>query len=181
MFQVPIIVMQLSNWQEKKQSLLKLYKKYTANDYFETHKENEIETNFHYLSNNREERMKFCKEISLILQEEFYFLGEKVNNNLHLDMAWFQLYKKNQQHTVHNHGALNYSFVCFVEFNPEFHKPTTFISPFNNFENGSVVYHTPNVDEGGIIFFPSAILHESAKNISEKERIILSGNFLFSR
>ena len=178
MFQIPLIMMEIPDWVNKKQKLLDLYGKYSLEDYDNSYKGYEVETNFHYLDENKEEKNKFCAEVSLILEEEFFIFKREINNfDVYLDIAWCQLYKKNQEHAIHNHGALGYSFVCYIEFNPEFHKPTTFISPFNNFGNGTTLYHTPNAREGNIIFFPSVILHESTKNFSDEERIILSGNF----
>ena len=69
------------------------------------------------------------------------------------------------------------SSVCYVDYDPEVHKPTHFYAPYLNFINGSVIDHIPEgIEEGSIIFFPSAIGHCTVPHHSDKTRTILSFN-----
>lgn len=92
---------------------------------------------------------------------------------------WHQEYVGNEFHGPHNHGGYGYSAVMYAEFNSEFHEPTHFLSPFGNFEDGTTMYHSPKVEEGDIIVFPSAIQHWSGvkETTSTKPRKIFSFNF----
>lgn len=79
-------------------------------------------------------------------------------------------------HSAHNHGSTGFSSVCFIEYDKKFHKPTTFICPFQDFITGQFNFYEPDVNEGDIIFFPSNILHYAPINMSNKTRIVMSFN-----
>lgn len=89
---------------------------------------------------------------------------------------WYQTTKSGQMHGVHNHGPIGVSAVFYVDFNPEFHKPTTFISPFPDYINGEVLDYTPDVYEGDVVFFPSFLMHQQEPNRSDIPRTIISFN-----
>jgi hypothetical protein len=112
--------------------------------------------------------VKFLDEAS-----EYY---NKPNDQIGVSSAWFQKQETNMLHGVHNHGAIGFSAVCYVEFDKDKHLPTTFISPYNDFVWGNTQYYQPDVDEGDIIFFPSCIQHYSPANNSDSDRIIFSFN-----
>lgn len=99
-----------------------------------------------------------------------------MNLNLSTSEVWFQKYENGMNHAVHNHGPIGFSAVCFIEYNKNIHKPTTFISPFGNNITGELFRYEPDVEEGDIIFFPSNLLHYAPTNLSEYVRIIMSFN-----
>ena len=73
-------------------------------------------------------------------------------NKFYSSEVWFQKYNKNMDHPVHTQGSTGYSAVCFIEYDKDNHKPTTFISPFCNNFNGELTRYEPDVEEGDIIF-----------------------------
>ena len=101
------------------------------------------------------------------------FSGER---RIEFTDMWYQKYYKGVQHSYHNHGHSGWSSVIFVEFDPELHEATQFISPFNNIWNGNLEIFQPPVKEGDMILFPSTIAHEAPPNRSDTRRTIVSYN-----
>mgnify|MGYP002641615821 CR=1 FL=1 len=91
--------------------------------------------------------------------------------------SWFQIYNKAHSHSIHNHGMGSLSVVCYIKYDSTVHKPTTFISPFLNLEDGNVMEYQPSdVEEGTFVVFPSALAHYVPTNQSDVERMILAFN-----
>ena len=88
---------------------------------------------------------------------------------------WFQKYYENQFHSPHNHGAIGYSSVLYINFDKRIHKATRFLPPFND-PDGNHIEFAPDVDEGSFIFFPSYLYHYTLPNKSDTIRIIMSMN-----
>ena len=100
-----------------------------------------------------------------------------INDFFICDM-WHQVTDQFHSHKAHNHGATGFSANLYLNFVQGEHMPTRFYAPFNDFASGvSLDYMDLNVDEGDIVFFPSAILHESPINLYETPREILAMNF----
>lgn len=165
MFYVPLVHIKCRNWEEKKKRIFDHIEKRPINlsgevftDYFQCNR-----------SSNEFFQDLFDEELNLFLQEINY-----KTKNIH--SSWVEIAKNKNNHPVHNHQSLGYSAVCYVQFDNNLHEPTIFISPFLNFIDGNVLEHTPNVEEGSIVFFPSAIMHYTTPNSSEIDRIIVSFN-----
>lgn len=171
MFSVPLILIEIKDWEEKKEKIISLIdEKKISKDHQENHY-----TSYFYRQDSEN------PELNKIFNNEFSAFCKSINvKNYSLESFWIQKYENMNEHTIHNHGATGYSFVCYVEFDPEKHKSTTFISPFNNFITGEIINHLPNVTEGTLIFFPSSIHHYAPINTSNSPRIILSGNMSVS-
>ena len=180
MFSVPLLHLKIENWEEKKKTLLEMYSK--RSDEREKFKVAEgsgssldVETDYHYTHDNIEEN--YDKEIANILDSELQTLADTLECGVELSTSWFEKATTNKFHQVHNHGATGYSAVCFIQFDPKHHSPTVFLNPdLTNMENGS--FQPPGIRESSIIFFPSHILHYTAPNESEVDRIILSFNVI---
>jgi hypothetical protein len=98
--------------------------------------------------------------------------------NWRVTSAWFEKLTSNQIHGAHNHGAIGFSAVLYIDFDSEFHRATTFLSPYGDFIGGVTQMYTPSdIKSGDVIFFPSFLNHYAPKNNSEKERVIFSCNF----
>ena len=156
-FSVPIYKYKVQNWEIKKKKLLELF-----NNFQHKIVGNVITSPLGIKTN--------------ILLDEIKMFENEIGINLYSTEVWFQKYEHNMNHAVHNHGATGFSSVCFIEYKKEYHKPTTFISPFGNYITGKLERHEPDVDEGNIIFFPSNLLHYAPTNLSDKLRIIMSFN-----
>lgn len=173
MFAIPLYVTKVKNWNSKKKKILSsvehlqhITQKNKTNEY--------IETDFYIRDEKKEDRLNisdiFFEEI-----EEFClnmgFSGFRVRK------SWIEKQKKDMYHMVHNHGALGYSSVCYVDYNKDVHTPVHFVSPFNNFINGEQIDFCPdNIEESSLIIFPSSILHYTLPNSSTIPRVALSFN-----
>jgi hypothetical protein len=157
MFSVPIYKYKVNNWKYKKKELLILF-----NSFDTKLVENVMTSPINIKTNIFEEEIK-AFEIDCGLSSR-------------LHEFWFQNYEKNMHHNVHNHGALGFSGICFIEYDKNHHAPTTFISPFINSISGEYAKYIINVEEGDIVFFPSNILHYVLPNLSTVPRLISSFN-----
>ena len=158
-FSIPIYKYKVQNWEVKKKKLLNLFNSFE-------HKVigNVITSPLNIKTN--------------ILDEEIVLFENEYSLKLISTEVWFQEYKKNMNHSVHNHGSTGFSSVCFIEYEKKYHKPTTFVSPFCNCITGEFERYEPDVEEGDIIFFPVNLLHYVPVNLMDKTRIVLSINFL---
>lgn len=172
MFKIPLVHIELNNWESKKERLLSLIK-YESNPDINT--ENLI-TDFY---KNSEIGYNYNQNVYNILENDIksFLMSSKLPPSYKIIDSWFEKTYDNMSHQVHNHGAIGYSAVCFIKFNLLKHKPTHFISPFNDFTTGSQQVFIPNnITEGSLIFFPSSLLHFTVPSYSNEERIALSFN-----
>lgn len=169
MFSVPCVILQCQDWSFKKHKLIEL----CSLQSIESGEEKVIMSDYH--SQN-----SYSDKIANIFKDEINeFLNRlQITDNLKIDKSWFEVAKMGMHHPVHNHGAIGYSVVCYIEYNQHLHTPTTFLAPFNNFLNGEHLQFTPNVDEGVIIFFPSVLHHYTMPNTSDVDRKIVSFNLV---
>ena len=176
MFSVPLIHIKANNWKSKKIKLLSLIDEgllhpadggmdLVTNDYRPQYDNPDL-MGMHNIN------------VQNILEEEIReFMNASDFTSVEILMSWFETCNKTEWHGIHNHGPVGYSAVCFIQYNPEVHKPTQFVSPFSNFVTGSIIEHSPSdVDEGSLIFFPASIHHYTLPNVSDEVRIIMSFN-----
>ena len=171
MFSVPIFKLQIRDWDIKKPKLLELYK------------QKELSLKDNVLTNyNREEKESFQPVVDII-ESDINRFGDAVGcTSIIPQWWWFEKSIYGMNHTVHNHGSIGYSAVLFIEYDPEVHTPTTFVSPFGDFMKGITMTHQPDdITEGSLIIFPAATNHYTEVNQSDKERIILSFNMIIER
>jgi len=161
MFQIPFLQLECNNWDVKKQKLLEIPK-----DLFKS-----VFINTDYFNNQ-----DYTHKVSDIFTDEMYqfqnILGIKQAS---IKKAWFELAEKHDYHGPHTHGAVGYSAVCYINYHKS-HTPTKFIAPFKNWINGNDIVFSPSVQEGTIIFFPSALLHYTEANNADDQRLIISFN-----
>lgn len=172
-FPTTLITIKMRNWEEKKRKLLTLYE---ANQHqFERHPEDLISTDY----NSREDYDEMSSSVEYILSDEMYFLKNNLDGcmNMKMKFVWFQHYINRSFHSIHNHGSLGYSGVCYINYNPKEHKPLTFVSSHNDFTGDFLQEYTPkNITEGTTIIFPSILNHYVSPVTSSEERLILSFN-----
>ena len=96
-----------------------------------------------------------------------------------VDNMWYQTEYKGQQHMLHNHGNIGWSCVLYVNYNPEVHTSTRFLSPYGvgSGRGGGLEWYQPDIKEGDFIIFDSSIPHEALPNESDEKRTIISMNF----
>lgn len=170
-FAIPFLHVKVSDWGQKKETLLNLCSKETLTfEKVSTVKNsfNIDESNSQQLSNNLEE----------ILKDEL----DSFKSNFHIEefeiiQSWFQVEDRGMYHPIHNHGYGHFSSVCYIEFDKDKHKPTHFVSPAPDVVSGDIMKFIPdNITEGSIIFFPSGLPHYSPGNTTNVSRKILSFN-----
>lgn len=171
-FYVPISILKVQNWQDKRKKLEKSLldlRKIDSKDEF-------ISTDYHDFKGDKinaseifeDELNKFCKTINA--------------SSFSVKKSWIEDQDKNMYHSVHNHGAIGFSAICYLNFDPEVHRSVKFVSPFSNWQNGVQMDWSPEdddiqVEESTIIFFPSFLLHYTFSNVSDKRRTVVSFNF----
>ena len=167
-FRVSIFKTTVKDWQDHKLELLSMLDEVNV---FDTH-QSDFNTHF-----QKGAKPKYTQKLMKVLDGAFCDFEDIFPYAYEIKNLWCQRYKGEQYHGAHNHGALGYSMVFYAQFDKDCHKGTKFISPFNNWLNGNPIFHTVDVDEGDVIFFPSFVLHECVpvKN-NDKERIIFSLN-----
>ncbi len=165
MFAIPIVHIEVKDWERKKKKLINLFNSIKMNY------RDDVWTNYH------DDNTKMNHEVKQILEEDILEFHNIIGfTETKIESSWFEQSRTNNQHCVHTHGAYGYSSVCFVEYDKNEHKPTQFTAPFLNFLDGNILSYSPKVDEGSLIFFPSAIPHYTFPNTSSKNRLILSFN-----
>ena len=83
--------------------------------------------------------------------------------------CWFQQYYKNDNHSWHNHGQTNISWVYYVELNDK-HNCTEFYDTVNKQK------FKLDVNEGDIVIFPSFLPHRSPIITTNNRKTIISCN-----
>jgi hypothetical protein len=165
LFYVPLVHIQVNDWEVKKKILHDLYDKIL------------VEYNDNVWTNYHNDKEFLNKEISELLRDELINFGNLLNfQELKIEASWFEASKQNNYHNPHNHGLTGYSAVCYVDYDKNYHEATNFIAPFANFVTGDLLRDKPEIDEGSLILFPSSLIHYTNPNISKKERLILSFN-----
>ena len=168
-FAIPFYQAKIDNWEEKKQKLLTVYEQYAKDTMVENEQGSDFDAdnNYHILIETIlfDDIKKACKELALFKR------APRIAN------AWFQTYDLAQSHPLHNHGLGNLSMVCYITYDPEHHKPTTFIAPFMSLDDGNVMEWEPeDIEEGTFVIFPSGLPHYVPTNQTDVRRMILSAN-----
>ena len=164
MLTIPFYHYKVNNWREKKEQLLDFvstlsfkFKDQIA-DLYTTYGD---QTSSIPLKILEDDIVKFTTEV-------------KYSGEMDADI-WFQKYYENQFHSPHNHGAIGYSAVLYINFDKRIHEGTRFLAPFND-PDGNHIEFVPDVDEGSLIFFPSYLYHYTLPNKSDTIRIVMSVN-----
>ena len=92
--------------------------------------------------------------------------------------AWCVKYQKGDYQTTHNHRGWGFSGLIHVEFDPEVHKPATFVSPWQNPVSDTTSLATFPPLEGLLMIAPSWALHYVPPNRSDKERVVVAFDLL---
>lgn len=168
-FSIPLFQIKVSNWDKKKTLLLGMLNNTKLDRQGVT-----------MLSDFFTQDTSHIKHLSIIFKDELSIFSREFGRNLCvINNAWFETSLTHDFHPVHNHGQLGYSAVCYINYDKNEHTPTNFISPFNHFDGGDMMYHVPIVSEGDLIIFPSSLAHYTKPNNSKKERTIVSFNLRF--
>ena len=126
-----------------------------------------------------EKKPKYEKAVLNALEDSLVSFSEEVStpkDRLVISDMWYEQLRKYDYHCCHNHGAIGYSACLYVHFNEQSHEATKFYGPYLGFLNGESLFFQPQVKEGDVVLFPSALNHEAPINYSDEMRIIVSFN-----
>ena len=172
MFHIPLYHYKVQDWERKQDKLLDLYCD-IASDLENCNDElSDVYTD--YFNNYGKTRYKNFV-VDILRDELGRFQDEEQLYKPFVDEMWIQKYVEGSFHTHHNHGQLGFSSVLYVKFDANVHTPTRFIAPFPDIR-GNILEHSPEVEEGSIVFFPSMLHHYVLPNEAKDVRIILSMN-----
>lgn len=184
-FSVPIYHYKVINWEPKKEALLDLYKERSKNK--EVFKVSgsivnnlDVETDYHHNydnGQNSEENEEYSNAITDIFEDELTDFCTASGYASEVGNCWFEKSSKYRFHSCHNHGPVGYSAVCFIEFNNEIHTPTVFMNPISA-DDRNLNFVPPGVREGSLLIFPSYLMHYTAPNLSDIDRLIVSFNLI---
>jgi hypothetical protein len=174
LFGVPIHKISLPNWDDLKPQLLEMIDLDK-----DEHKHNTCTTDFFDIGSSKSHPYleKWWKLIETPLEYAWQSVGLPQHSDYTDFQLWTQRYHRGNYHSLHNHGFGSISGVLHLEFNPEVHLSTTLQCPYLNPLYGRVsMTQLPDVQEGDIVLFPSAICHEALPNESDEQRTIMSFN-----
>lgn len=173
MFTIPLVRLSARDWDRKKQQVRKfmsqtLIKNGNADPC------RMLDTDYGTLD---QEYIDWHREkVHEIFSDELSEFTRIINaNGYEITGSWFGRAQRGQAHLAHSHGTAGYSAICYVDYSPQHHQSTIFISPFRNFLDGSDLCHQPqDIKEGDIVFFPSSIMHMSPVNNNDMPRTVLA-------
>ena len=121
--------------------------------------------------NSNRNKCSINTEFKEIFKDEFSLIRAKYNSKIILERTWSVVYNKGDYHVPHNHGSKGYCGILYLDMKPDSPK-TTYIQPWNNEKDLSVLY-TPPVESGDIVIVPQFLMHYTEPNkIKFKKRII---------
>jgi hypothetical protein len=179
-FAIPFANYKIPDWDKKKGQLMEIYDEYSKDNLEEQQKHLKPYADHVTDYETQEDSKSYCQLIDPILREDFTHILSAFGHrgyNFRIGKAWFQYYESSHGHPVHNHAFGGYSSALFLEYDPECHRPTTFVSPIlNNFDGNVVDYMPEPVEEGHLLVFPSSLMHYAPTNTTNVRRTILSMN-----
>ena len=194
-FSIPILTIQVKDWNKKRKILMKHYLRQTESNDLYLRGDEEVLTSYvdfmdiskktdEWIENN----YKFVEGMQELFEEEINLAYDKIikpydrlsKRKLKIGDFWFQNQNNGTAHGIHTHGSNGLSAVCYMKYDKQHHTPTNFISPnFNSFNNINMTWYPEESTEGTMVFFPSNILHYTRPNNSDVSRIIAAINFIF--
>ena len=174
MFSIPLIRYKIENWEYNKKRILDALPPEELHKGYDNGRNDQGMVTDYHAQNDDNEIPSYIPIVVDIIKP--YLQQFAPNISIHFSDIWYQKYYKHDYHMTHNHGALGWSSVVYVEFDPEIHTGTRLLSPFGNHIDGTVMEYLPKIEEGDMILFPSSILHESSINRTDKRRTIISYN-----
>tara|TARA_B100000686_G_scaffold234607_1_gene242354 strand:+ start:512 stop:1132 length:621 start_codon:yes stop_codon:yes gene_type:complete len=181
MFSVPLYRYRIPNWHANKQEIYDLIPDWD-DEYFVENKSGTGLTDGDIYSDywcKRGMKPPYTDAVFNLVHPFFIeFARDLDQRQVGIADIWCQTSYKGQKHNLHNHGFVGWSAILYVEFDPEVHDGTSFLSPFSKPHGGSLDQYVPEVEEGDLIVFPSTIPHESLENQSDRPRTVISFNFM---
>lgn len=164
------IVNKIKEHKDIKNKLLDLIAKIPTNNFI-TKRENILHTDWNLPKDYKRDYLDFFYQIIAPYMEDI--TKHLYCSNWYIRNGWFQQYKKNNEHSWHNHCEANYSNIYYLEM-PDKNMRTELY----NIVTKKII--TLDVKEGDFLMFPAHILHRSKKLKTSKRKTIISFNSDFS-
>jgi hypothetical protein len=163
LFKIPVLIIDIDNWKIKKNKLIKLLKNYP---------EEKIGL-LNFYTNKSIIDVDCITKFSEIFKKEFEELTQFLKTSINIKNVWSVSYKQNNFQTVHNHGALGFTGIIYLDL-PKNYPPTYFVQPWNNFITNNTDYVKIDDVNEKIILVPSFVNHFSNPNLTKKDKRIVS-------
>mgnify|MGYP001347824696 CR=1 FL=1 len=174
MFSIPLIHYKIENWEHNKKRILDALPPEEKGIDHKTYRADKLTTDWAKWQSDIDRLPSYAPVLIDIIKPYLEkFVGDMP---ICFTDMWYQKYYNGSYHNVHNHGAIGWSSVVFIEFDPKVHTATRLLSPFGNHIDGTIIEYIPKIEEGDMILFPSSILHESGVQRTDKRRTIISYN-----
>jgi len=176
MFSIPLIHYKIENWEYNKKRILDALPSEDGDKgkKHPTYNQDKLTTDWATWQSNTDVLPPYAPVLIDIIKPYLKkFVGDIP---ISFTDMWYQKYYNGSHHNTHNHGALGWSSVVYVEFDPAVHVATRLLSPFGNHIDGTVMEYIPKIEEGDMIIFPSSIFHDSGVQWADKRRTIISYN-----
>jgi len=157
------------NFKNKKTQLLKLVKSFPE-------KKHGMQT---FYTNRQDVRVGFKEAFANIMSEELELFKNKIKKSLIIEDIWSVSYKSGDYHTTHNHGSTGLTGLLYLQMDKE-NANTTYIQPWNNFENDTTIYYQMPASEGLLTIVPKFVNHFTQPNKSKKLKRIISFDMGFA-
>ena len=163
----PYFYYECQNWLRKKSLLKDLLKKQTKN-------QNTLNGFYTDLNSNS----NYIDEFISIFFDEIQQFGKDIQSqSVKINTLWSVEYNQYDYHEVHTHGDSDFSAILYVDYKKNVHPSTCFvIDKVDPISKKTIINRGEFVDEGGIMFFPSNVLHYSNPNQSFTKKTIVSFN-----
>jgi hypothetical protein len=164
-FHVPLFQTEVSDWEIKKQKFLELID--DKNFY------RELNSNFHTDRSNNTYAGKFQ---NIFYKELVSFLRESSLSEIKEVDVWTVKYSGiGDFHCPHNHGSTGFSGALYLEYDPNVHESTKFVSPWNNpVTDRTQISSISNAMSGVMYIWPSFLLHYTDSLTSNVPRTVVS-------
>ncbi len=120
-------------------------------------------------------KANFIWELQEIFKDEFKLINTKYNTKINVERAWSVTYDKGHYHVPHNHSSQGYAGIIYLRMGKN-SPHTTYIQPWNNEKDQSVLY-SPPVEVGDIMIVPQFLMHYTTPNTTYIKKRIISFDF----
>ena len=169
LFSIPIAHYEIENWRTNKERIMNALPQFG-----QEHIDSNLEQYTDFFHQDEQLLPAYADTVIAIIEP--YLADFTERRRIEFTDMWAQTSYKSQRHSLHNHGHSGWSAVIYVDFDPQVHTATQFISPFNNPWSGRLQTFQPPVKEGDMVIFPATVAHEALPNESDKPRTIVSFN-----
>ena len=163
LFNIPFWKMQTINFEEKKKELIKLLESYPE----------EKKGLQEFATNRQSDRSGLVEQFGSIMNQELEDFSKEIKKDFTIHEIWSITYGKGDHHISHNHGSWGLSGILYLDL-PTGSPVTSYIQPWNDYENDTIQHVKISIVEGNIIIVPSFILHFSEPNKSNSKKRIIS-------